>query len=734
MKRPSILALLILTLSIVLMIGCDNGSVSGPAAEKSSGLVKVCLTVDGDSGMAQKSISVSSDINWASLTFQYNAVPQWSGTNIQGATSWTALPAVYSDNMSLGYFTPGQWVFGIRLLNGGTVIYEGFSDVTSISNTSVSVAVTVHKLIRDVNAGAVRISVTAPTMQGENLSVSFGGDASGGPYTANKSSLNGITTFEYTVPDLGAGSYSFTLSHPASGSGAAVTIDLREGEMAVISGHLDNGIWQVGYITVNIHSISLNKNEYGSVYKNTDYAAVNDKVSFTAEPFSGSIVQSLNISYVENEITKYVDYTTNGNLYSFYMPDFDVTINVVFKATDSDVQPAFFKSIVKGIYDTSDALSFGRSDTPPEVDYFAVKDVRIWFDTSAKKICWYSPNGNIVKFKSGSLAGLFKDFETLTSINLKGLDTSEITDMSSLFENCYDLKSVDFNGVNTRNVRNMSKMFYHAGLHYFPDYDTGVGREDQTHNHRDNSENIVISNMNFTTNKVENMSYMFSVCAVVDLSTTNMSSWNVEKVEDFSYMFAGESVSKPSYKYWYNKISGFSISSWNTISSTTFKNMFALCNRFTEINISGWKFDNVVYVDRMFERCECLGRVATQGHAEDNIKVVFPSVTKLTKLEDMLYWFGKDVEFRRENMKAIVESWDFTGNPNADTLFANNANNDTSPETIPSNRIFASENCSNTSANYRQNFKTQTSATTLDGRTLYFGGNGIRGQRIRSIE
>ena len=656
MNRKNFIATILLLFLIFSLISCDNGSASNAGPNN---LVKVSLFVGNE--VSQRSVSVTSNMEWENFTFQYNAVPQWNGTNIQGATDWTNLN--YSDGVSLGYFTPGQWIFGVRIFNGETPIYEGFSPKMNISTSSVEVTVMMRKIITEATIGSISINVTVPTIDGDYLNISCN---SGAAQAANVERENGISTFTYSINNLVAGNYTITLVHPSANSGAVLAIDLREGEMAVISGHLDNGIWQVGYITVNIHSISLNKNEYGNVYKNTDYAAVNDKVSFTVEPFSGSIIQSLNISYVENEITKYVDYTTNGNLYSFYMPDFDVTINVVFKATDSDVQPAFFKSIVKGIYDTSDALSFGRSDTPPEVDYFAVKDVRIWFDTSTKKICWYSPNGNIIKFKSGSLAGLFKDFETLTSISLKGFDTSEITDMSSLFENCYDLKSVDFNGINTAEVKNMSKMFYHAGLHYFPDYETGVVREDQTHNHRDNSENIVISNMNFTTNKVENMSYMFSVCAVVDLSTTNMSSWDVAKVEDFSYMFAGESVAKPSYKYWYNKISGFNISSWNTISSTTFKNMFALCNRFTEINISGWKFDNVVYVDRMFERCECLGRVATQGNSEDNIKVVFPSVTKLTKIEDMLYWFGKDVEFRRENMKAIVESWDFTGNPNAD--------------------------------------------------------------------
>ena len=503
--------------------------------------------------------------------------------------------------------------------------------------------------------------------------------------------------------------------------------------MAVISGHLDNGIWQVGYITVKIYTVSINKNAYGNVYLNTNVAPEGDRVSFEAIPLSGSSVYSLTKNYTdENEVVHAVSYSRNGNLYSFYMPKYDVTINITFKAVDNDIAIGFFKSIVQGLYDANEATSFGRSDDPPTGDCFAIKDVQIWLEGT--KICWYSPNGNTFKFKPGSLKNFFKDCYNLTSIDLRGIDTSEVTSMASLFENCYDLKSVNFGGINTAKVTDMSRMFYHAGYHYFPVYETGTPREDQTHNHQDNSENLVISNMNFNTGKVVNMSYMFSVCAVVDLSTTNMSSWDVSKCTDFSYMFAGESVAKPSYKYWYNKIASFNISSWNTISATTFRNMFALCNRFTEINISGWKFDNVVYVDRMFERCECLGRVATQGHTEDNIKVVFPAITKLTKVEDMLYWFGKDVEFRRENMKAIVESWDFTGNPNADSLFAIVTNSDTSPETIPSNRIFSSENCSNTSANYRQNFRTVISATTLDGRTLYFGGSGIKGQRIRSTE
>ena len=723
MNRKNFIATILLLFLVFSLISCDNGSASNAGPNN---LVKVSLVVGNE--VSQRSVSVTSNLDWASFTFQYNAVPQWVGTNIQGATDWTNFS--YSDGVSLGYFTPGQWIFGVRIFNGETPIYEGFSPKMNISTSSVEVIVMMRKLITEATAGSISVNVTAPTVAGDYLNISCNGGAA---QAASADRENGITTFTYSINDLTAGSYTVTLTHPSANSGAVVAIDLREGEMAVISGHLDNGIWQVGYITVKIYTVSINKNAYGNVYLNTTVAPEGDRVSFEAIPLSGSSVYSLAINYTdENEVIHAVSYSRNGNLYSFYMPKYDVTINITFTVVDTEINVAYFKSIVQGIYDANEATSFGRSDDPPTGDYFAVKDVQVWLEGT--KISWYSPNGNTFKFKAGSLKSFFKDCDKLVSVDLRGIDTSDITNMASLFENCYDLKSVNFGGINTAKVLDMSKMFYHAGYHYFPVYETGTPREDQTHNHQDNSENLVISNMNFNTGRVVDMSYMFSVCAVVDLSGTNMASWDVSKVEDFSYMFAGESVAKPSYKYWYNKIASFNISSWNTISATTFRNMFALCNRFTEIDISGFKFDNVVYVDRMFERCECLGRVATQGNPEDNIKVIFPSVTKLTKVEDMLYWFGKDVELRRENLAAIVATWDFTGNPNADTLFANNANNDTSPETIPSNRILSSECCSNTSANYRQNFRTQISMTTLDGRTLYIGGNGIRGQRIRLTE
>ncbi len=732
------IAIVILTFSIILA-GCDNGSSS--SAVSSNSLVKVSLTVDN--AASQKSISVGSDINWASLTYQYKAEAQWQGDNIHGATvdnqgnpSWESIG--YSNNsLNIGYFSPGQWVFGIRILNGQTVIYEGFSGVVSIANSSVSVPIVVNKLVTDAVAGSVRVSITAPTMQGEALGISYKLE-SNETITVDSNDItatsdNGRTTFESTVSDLAAGCYTFFLSHPAGGSGATVTVDLRLGEMAVISGHLDNGIWQLGYITVKVHTIDIvlydygNDQEhkyYGNVYKNVSSAAPGDRVSLSVEPGQDCSLDSLSLVYGDND-TPINDYTIEGDhLYTFIMPDGDVTVNARFIET-GDIVPEVFMARLHSLYSSNDANveSFGRSDNPPSPSLPSskvkvIKDLKMWFDESENKICWYSSvNNNSVKFSKGSLSGLFQKGEKYLSISLKHLDTTAVDDMSHMFDNCLYLKSVDFDGVDTSNVENMAYMFYKAGFNYFPSYASGVNGGDQT----DNSENLVISNAEFNTAKVIDMSGMFHVCSATDLSGINMSVWDVSKVKDMSFMFAGTNTGKSPWKNWYTKFTGFNIQNWNTISCESFKSMFAISNRFVELNISGWKFNKVKNLDRMFERCESLGLVATQGRVGDNQKLIFPDHTYMTKAEDFLYMFGKCYEFRRENFIKIVSSWDFTGNTTIDALLLNTDNTDTTPERVLSNRIIASDQ-TNTSDNYRNNFGTRFKVTTKDGKTLYLGG------------
>ncbi|MBP5156319.1 MAG: BspA family leucine-rich repeat surface protein [Treponema sp.] len=55
---------------------------------------------------------------------------------------------------------------------------------------------------------------------------------------------------------------------------------------------------------------------------------------------------------------------------------------------------------------------------------------------------------------------MFKGCSHLTSIDLSGFDTGNVTDMSNMFMYCSGLTSLNVSGLNTGNVTNMSRMFW----------------------------------------------------------------------------------------------------------------------------------------------------------------------------------------------------------------------------------------------------------------------------------
>ena len=62
-----------------------------------------------------------------------------------------------------------------------------------------------------------------------------------------------------------------------------------------------------------------------------------------------------------------------------------------------------------------------------------------------------------------SCAGLFKNFDSVTEIDLSDFDLSKITDMSEMFSGCYNLKSIKFNDeCDTSNLLDMRNMFFNC--------------------------------------------------------------------------------------------------------------------------------------------------------------------------------------------------------------------------------------------------------------------------------
>ena len=54
---------------------------------------------------------------------------------------------------------------------------------------------------------------------------------------------------------------------------------------------------------------------------------------------------------------------------------------------------------------------------------------------------------------------MFQNCTNLTSLDVSGFDTKNVTDMTSMFQNCTNLTSLDVSGFDTGKVTNMSNMF-----------------------------------------------------------------------------------------------------------------------------------------------------------------------------------------------------------------------------------------------------------------------------------
>lgn len=696
----------LITAVFFCLFACDNGSAPDSDADKTSGLVKVSLTVDA-ANSSQKSISVSSDIDSSNFKYYYKAIPQWSQSSpIHGTTNnqFLLIPN-YSAGANLGYFTAGEWVFVIQIKNGNNVIYEGSSDVISVASDNFAVNVLVNKII-ELASGTVSVSVTAPTVTSEAMTVAWTGTASGSGSATAIPLGDGTTRFTYTKSDFSSGVYTFTLNHSSTGSGAAIAVDLRPGERVEITGHLNNGTWQIGYITVKIYSVNINATGC-SVQSNVNAAAAGEKVSFYITPFAGNVLDNVSVAWAGGAITPAV----SSGLYTFTMPGGDVSVDAVYSGVSSDILVEHFKSILKIIHDSNPgATSFGRSLVGPDDsdEYFEVKNVKMWYDSTNSKICWYSDNQNhTMKFQSGALTNLFKDCTNFTSITMEGMDTSAITDMSGMFQNCTALTNLDLTDLKTGNVTNMSYMF--CGCRAL----TSLVLDDE----KDANGKFV----NFNTANVTDMSYMFSSqdSAVepppaMNLESLDVSGFDTAKVTNMSQMF-----------YLCYKLTELDVSGFRTPLVTDMSYMFACYNwngalypgHLTELNLADWAFTNVTSVAHMFDRQESLD------------DLTFPEETNFKSLTTMTYLFSHCLALTPETFRTIVASWKFSEQDNYQTtIYGNgntsmfgNAENNNKGSNNGANYIFRESTMTKSGGKFAT--RNTTPFTTKDaGYELYIGG------------
>ena len=142
-----------------------------------------------------------------------------------------------------------------------------------------------------------------------------------------------------------------------------------------------------------------------------------------------------------------------------------------------------------------------------------------------------------------SMSRMFYNSTSLTNIDLSGFDTSKVVNMANMFSGCNSLETVDLSNFNTSKVTDMANMFYNCtslnkiNLSSF-DTDNVIYMQGMFYN-LDNMPSINLSN--FNTAKVINMNIMFAHSGFINLDLSN---FNTDKLLNINSMFAWDNSLK----------------------------------------------------------------------------------------------------------------------------------------------------------------------------------------------
>lgn len=172
-----------------------------------------------------------------------------------------------------------------------------------------------------------------------------------------------------------------------------------------------------------------------------------------------------------------------------------------------------------------------------------------------------------------SCDGLFEGDRYLTTLDLRGWNTSKVKSMSRMFYDCANLATIEgLANLNTSEVTTMSSMF--NGCPAFKDW-ANVEK--------------------FNTGKVTTFSSMFQSCGWLT-GSLNLRGWDVSNATDIGGMF-----------YYCRALSSLDIRGWNTNKVTRASTMFVDCAKLSEIiGIEDFNFSLVKEFTQTFSGCKAL--------------------------------------------------------------------------------------------------------------------------------
>ena len=369
---------------------------------------------------------------------------------------------------------------------------------------------------------------------------------------------------------------------------------------------------------------------------------------------SGNYTNKLILSFVSNPYQMRA-MMTNG-------PDFNTRVGnldpnpAYYSGPDSMLTKPSIKAFKRSTMVPAGSVSAINIEDPNTSDY----EIKAWYNAADQAVYYYTePN---VVFLNENSKGMFQWFTKMETIDLAGLDTSEVTSMNTMFYTMSSLKNIDVSGFNTSKVTDMYAMFDQTGVIEelnLSGFDTsnvtdmkwmffGLARIKK------------LDLTNFNTSRVTNMYGMFD--AMTDVNEIKFgTNFNTRNVTNMGRMFSRTS-----------SIQQLDLSHFNTGNVVAMNDMFSLMTSLTQINF-GSNFDtsNVTDMTGMFYQSTSLVNLDLSHFNTRKVKTMnsmFSQMSGLTildisnfetpSLEDAGSMFAIDPGFS-DNLEKIYVNQDF---------------------------------------------------------------------------
>ena len=273
--------------------------------------------------------------------------------------------------------------------------------------------------------------------------------------------------------------------------------------------------------------------------------------------------------------------------------------------------------------------------------------VMLWYtdkdNNSLYEISIGSENGSVEANTNGS--GMFAYLDNVSTLDLSGLDTSNMTSMSRMFYNSKSLTNIDVSGFDTSKVVNMDNMFQGCANLINLDLSNFNTSKVTSMKFLFWGCNLLINlNLeNFNTSNITNMQQMFMGCH--SLKYLNLSSFDTNKVTNMVLMFQE-----------CENLESIDLSSFNTRNVTGMNGMFYNCHNLETLDLSNFDTSNVTNMSSMFWECNSLksidvssfntSKVTTMGGIFEgctnlkNINLSNFDTSNVTEMTSMFAWSG----------------------------------------------------------------------------------------------